>query len=188
MVSDNWKTAIYFLPNSAMGFGIKLIFQLELMLDSGLDSSTLWNGGLFPYDILSIGKIISIMLYTTFVFLGIFFYLTPVFPGKCGVAAPVYYLFTEDFWSTKRIRERTREKKGEQREDDEKISNFEKDPENHIPGIRIKKLTKAFVKGKSVLRSLSLNIYKNEITVLCGPNACGKTTLMLILTGMLKAT
>lgn len=180
------QAVLHFIPNTAMGFGVKLIFQLELMMDNGLDESTLWTGDLFPYKSLCVGTIMSIMLYTSVVFLAIFIYAVPIFPGTYGIAAPVHYLFTKDFWSKRRVDNRLRE--GEE-DDDEDSPNFQNKPENRTPGICIRKLTKKFAKGKpAIVSNLSLNVYKNEITVLCGPNGCGKTTLLLILTGMLKAT
>ncbi len=162
-----------------MGYGIKLIFQLELMTEDGLNSSTLWNS-LFPYDdILSVGVIMYVMMGTSIAFLAIFIYFIPIFPGTYGVAAPILYTFTKDFWSGKRTPQHKRPSN---------VDFYENEPETRTPGIQIINLTKEFVKGRAVVRNLSLNIYENEITVLCGPNGSGMTTLMLISTGMIKAT
>lgn len=160
-----------------MGYGVKLIFQLELMMNDGLNWSTLWSK-LFPYDILSAGTIICFMSYTSIALMGIFIFVVPI---------PFFNLFTKNFWSTRRdFKYKKKYRKGaEQREVD---SNFEIESENRTPGIRIQNLTKAYVKKKAVVRNLSLNIYKNEITMLCGANGAGKTTLLLILAGIIKAT
>ena len=53
--------------------------------------------------------------------------------------------------------------------------------------LKIEKIHKKFG-DKIALKSLSLNIYKNEIFVLLGHNGAGKSTLMNILTGFISAT
>ena len=40
------------------------------------------------------------------------------------------------------------------------------------------------MKKKTVLKDLSLNIYKNQITTLLGSNGAGKSTTMFILCGL----
>ena len=50
----------------------------------------------------------------------------------------------------------------------------------------IKNITKSFG-GKIVLNNLSFKLYRNEIFVLLGHNGAGKTVLLNILTGLLKA-
>lgn len=181
---DYLKIALYFSPNTAMGYGVKLIFLLELMMDEGLNWSTLWKE-LYPYNILSVGMTMCFMMCTSIVCLAILIYIVPIFPGTYGVAKPVWYLFTADFWSRQRNYQCVESRTENYGNDTEQGEN---DAKNRIPGIQIKNLTKSFVKGRASLRNVSLNIFKNEITVLCGPNGAGKTTLMLILTGMIKAT
>lgn len=54
--------------------------------------------------------------------------------------------------------------------------------------VKIRNLTKTYKSfrssTKTVVRNLSMDIYKNQITVLLGANGAGKTTLMCILTGL----
>ena len=52
--------------------------------------------------------------------------------------------------------------------------------------LKIKNIKKSF-KDKLVLNNLSFNLYRNEIFVLLGHNGAGKTVLLNILTGLLKA-
>jgi len=56
--------------------------------------------------------------------------------------------------------------------------------------VRITNLSKVFKSllqpPNTVVRDLSLNIYKNQITVLLGHNGAGKTTTMCMLTGMMS--
>lgn len=153
--------------NTALGYGIKLIVQLDFM-KNGLNWSTLWQK-LAPYDILCIGKIVCIMTYTSILFLAIVLYIDPIFPGAYGVAKPFYYLFTRDYWG--------------------KPTNH-KSQESVIKkaGIKITDLCKSFQNGTSVVTNVSFTIYKNEITVLVGNNGSGKNTIVSIIIGMMKAT
>ena len=51
--------------------------------------------------------------------------------------------------------------------------------------IQLKQLTKAYG-SKVVLENMDLSIPKGSIVGLMGPNGCGKTSLMKILTGMIN--
>lgn len=55
--------------------------------------------------------------------------------------------------------------------------------------VKIRNLTKTYKSfrhsNKTVVRNVSMDIYKNQITVLLGANGAGKTTLMCILTGLI---
>lgn len=188
---DYPRIVLYMFPNSAMAYGVKLLFLLELMTEKALDDSTLWNG-LFPYNILSIGNIVEIMLYSSLLYLAIFTYLVPVCPGTCGMASPVYYPFTTHFWSRRRSTRMKVKDDIEGGPNEVELSNFEDEPEDRKPGIVIKNLTKKYGNycetRPAAINKLSLAIYQDEVTVLCGANGCGKTTLLLILTGMIKAT
>lgn len=52
--------------------------------------------------------------------------------------------------------------------------------------LEIKELTAGYP-GKTVLKDLSLSIPQGQVTVLLGPNGCGKTTLLKALCGILPA-
>ncbi|OGF51301.1 MAG: hypothetical protein A2044_01550 [Candidatus Firestonebacteria bacterium GWA2_43_8] len=55
-------------------------------------------------------------------------------------------------------------------------------------GVRVIKISKSFMKGKSahpVLRSLSFSVKPGELLLLTGKNGSGKTTLLKILSGLL---
>ena len=51
--------------------------------------------------------------------------------------------------------------------------------------IKINSITKSF-KEKKVLENLSLEVKNGEIISLLGPNGCGKTTLLNILSGLTR--
>ena len=49
--------------------------------------------------------------------------------------------------------------------------------------IKIESVTKAF-RNRLILRDLNLEVKQNEILALLGPNGCGKTTLLNIISGL----
>ena len=51
--------------------------------------------------------------------------------------------------------------------------------------IQVKSITKAFA-GKRIIEDLSLEVKNEEILSLLGPNGCGKTTLLNILSGLIR--
>jgi ABC-2 type transport system ATP-binding protein len=53
------------------------------------------------------------------------------------------------------------------------------------PILEIKELSKSYKKGEKVLDSLNLTIPKGKIIGLLGPNGCGKTTLLKMISGLL---
>lgn len=52
--------------------------------------------------------------------------------------------------------------------------------------LKAKNISFAYEKGKDVLSSLTLNIYKNRINAIVGTNASGKSTLLKVLCGVKK--
>ena len=49
--------------------------------------------------------------------------------------------------------------------------------------IKVRNLNKSYVKGRPVLEDVSFDIPEGKIVGLLGPNGCGKTTLLKILSG-----
>ena len=54
--------------------------------------------------------------------------------------------------------------------------------------LECKNLCKEYKKGNLVLKNLNLNIPQGKIVGLLGPNGCGKSTLVKMVSGVLKAT
>ena len=55
------------------------------------------------------------------------------------------------------------------------------------PIVQIKKLNKT-IKGKHIIKDLSLDIYPGQITGFLGPNGAGKTTTIRMMTGLMHPT
>lgn len=124
-------------------------------------------------------------------------YLDIVRPGKYGVAKDWKFIFGKQFWRQKK----RKKKKVAFHVTAERIANvardvryFEIPKQNTEIAIKIVNLRKVFRTGinKSkmveVLNNINLEIYKGEITVLLGPNECGKSSLLSIIAGMYSAT
>ena len=54
--------------------------------------------------------------------------------------------------------------------------------------LECKSLTKAYIKNRPVLNNLELCVPEGKIFGLLGPNGCGKSTLMKLITGLLQPT
>ena len=63
-----------------------------------------------------------------------------------------------------------------------------KDKTKKDDALRIKNIKKTFGDGKTAVKNVNLNFYKDEIFALLGHNGAGKTTLISMLTGLYEAT
>ena len=63
-----------------------------------------------------------------------------------------------------------------------------KDKTNPGDILKIRNIIKTFSDGKTAVKNVSLNFYKDEIFALLGHNGAGKTTLISMLTGLYEAT
>ncbi len=53
------------------------------------------------------------------------------------------------------------------------------------PTLRCKNLTKSYVSGRPILKGVNMTLPKGKIVGLLGPNGCGKSTFMKLITGLL---
>ncbi len=56
---------------------------------------------------------------------------------------------------------------------------------SQIPVLECRQLSKSYIKGVSVLNSLDLSLFEGKIIGLLGPNGCGKSTLIKLISGLL---
>lgn len=131
-----------------------------------------------PDDNLKLGHLMIMLAVDIILYLLIAIYVEAVFPGEYGVPQPWYFPFTYTYWCGKPVESL--------RIGEELIENefYEKEPTHLQAGIKVSHLRKEFSNKKIAVHDLSLNMYKDQITVLLGHNGAGKTTTMSMLTGM----
>ncbi|KAI6650369.1 hypothetical protein LOD99_6045 [Oopsacas minuta] len=145
-------------------------------------------------------------------------YIQAILPGSYGRRHPWYFLITPSFWLGEdrwaRIVQNLRRNKEYEEisgDSDELLMEEvtfdrasvprvweplarERDPTHLTKGVSINQLGKVYswgalgLKKKVALHSISLNLYEGHITVLLGHNGAGKTSLMMILSGINKQT
>lgn len=179
---DALKIAFCFLPNTAISFGILIITRWERM-NLGLNLTTACQS-VSIYDNLTIIMIIGIFFGEAFLLFLITVCVESMLPGKYSVAKPWYSIFTKNYWA-KPINQN---QQAASRKLNSNAMDIEDVPLNLPIGIKVQNLTKTFASGEVAVRNLSLNIYQNQITCMLGQNGSGKTSTILMLTGMMQPT
>ncbi|KAF2894182.1 hypothetical protein ILUMI_11989 [Ignelater luminosus] len=176
------KLGACILSNSAMGYGFQLVMMFE-GIRTGVQWENIWESPRSG-DELTLGHIFIMLLVDTVLYLLIAIYIEAIFPGEYGVPHVWYFPFTLSYWcgNFKQIKF--------EEIDEENTENkfYEKEPSHLEVGVKIQNLRKRFSKKNVALKNLSLNLYKDQITVLLGHNGAGKTTTMSMLTGMISPT
>lgn len=110
----------------------------------------------------------------------LYFYLSHVFPGRCGTPKPFYFPLMPSYYCNG--------SKSPKSNDDNTDAAIDSDN----VAVKIQGLTKVFKKFRGrknvAVNNLSLNILKNQITVLLGHNGAGKTTTMSMISGIIPKT
>ena len=144
-------------------------------------------------------------------------YLHAVLPGSYGKRHPWYFLFSPAWWLGDRRWRRVRHYFSRDRqyelvsseveevllEEIQFVENSapiweplarEREPEQLVRGVSMSQVGKVYswgllgLKRKVALHSVSLNLFEGQITVLLGHNGAGKTSLMMILSGINRPT
>ncbi|XP_077498633.1 phospholipid-transporting ATPase ABCA3-like [Amblyomma americanum] len=108
---------------------------------------------------------------------GLIWYLDNIVPWGYGVPKPFYFFFSPDYWSPYRkwnIRNAALNL-------DPRY--FEQDPKGAEPVVQLVDLSAAGKDGSDI-KNVSLTIYNKQITVILGPQGCGYSTILDIITGM----
>ncbi|XP_077992844.1 ATP-binding cassette sub-family A member 2-like [Glandiceps talaboti] len=188
------------VSQSAHNLGIRYILQHEQQAN-GLQWSTIntpWPD--YSQDI-TIGNITLFIVLDWFIYMIILWYLEAVYPGTYGVPQPWYFPFLKSYWcggdsdGDTCLDKHRGLHEGETEDVLYNIFNVtapdnpqtsQSIHEDNRVGICIKRLVKVYRKGKAqAVKSLSLNLYEDQITALLGHNGAGKTTIMSILTGFI---
>ncbi|KAK4876910.1 hypothetical protein RN001_009416 [Aquatica leii] len=165
--------------NTAMAFGFQLILMFE-GTEEGIQWYNIWDTT-SPDDNLTLGYLIIMLAIDTLIYLLIALYVEAIFPGSFGVPKVWYFPFTLSFWCKRSNVLEVEEEESLIIEENEFV---EDGPSNVEVGIKIQHLGKSFSGHRLAVRDLSLNVYKDQITVLLGHNGAGKTSTMNMLTGM----
>eukprot|EP00898_Chlorokybus_atmophyticus_P008904 jgi/Chlat1/9014/Chrsp94S08294 len=189
------KSLVSLLSPTAFTFGADLFAQYE-----GADIGLTWRDigeTEFP-----LAWIMALMLFDTFLYAALAWYLDKVLPSEYGAQLPPLFLFKKSYWwpNSSRLKahngiyERVRDDDGY---DVEVASpggtassnpDFEPVPEGWgSPSVSMKGLKKVYG-AKVAVNDLDLNIYSGHITALLGHNGAGKTTAISILTGLTPPT
>lgn len=123
---------------------------------------------------LALSSVISLFLY---------FYISNVWPGQYGIRQSPFFVFQKSYYVPNRV-----DVKSEIQAlnfNGNGFENFQHLQQNAV--VRIRNLTKTYG-NNTVVKNLSMDIYKNQITVLLGHNGAGKTSTMCIITGLIPKT
>uniref|UniRef100_A0A8D2Q0U7 P-type phospholipid transporter n=1 Tax=Zosterops lateralis melanops TaxID=1220523 RepID=A0A8D2Q0U7_ZOSLA len=128
------------------------------------------------------------MLFDTFLYGVMTWYIESVFPGQYGIPRPWYFPFTKSYWFGEEQQDRQHSHLDQKESSEGKICK-EEEPVHLSLGVSIQNLVKVYRDGKKVaVDGLTLNFYEGQITSFLGHNGAGKTTTMSILTGLFPPT
>lgn len=125
-------------------------------------------------------ELYGFLLAHTFGYSLLYFYLSHVFPGRCGTPKPFYFPLMPSYYCSS--------SKVNASENDSTDAVINADNATEV-AVKIRGLTKVFKKFRGrknvAVNNLSLDIVKNQITVLLGHNGAGKTTTMSMISGII---
>ncbi|KAH9515607.1 hypothetical protein Btru_011535 [Bulinus truncatus] len=112
----------------------------------------------------------------------IVWYMDNVYPGEYGIPQPYHFFLTTTYWCPKFGSVPDLQETPEQ-----DVRFFEQPSDDLAPGIKIRNLLKVF-NGHPAVCGITLDLYKDQITVLLGHNGAGRTTTINMITGFLPPT
>lgn len=169
------------------------VFNSAVLL-RGLDLFDIYGmkGLVFSFDDLlnrsngfSMLELYGFLLAHTLGYTLLYFYLSHVFPGKCGTPKPFYFpLMPSYYCNGSKVNSSNT---GDNNSDT--VINVDTGAEVAVKIRGLSKVFKKFRGRKNVaVNNLSLDILKNQITVLLGHNGAGKTTTMSMISGIIPKT
>ncbi|KAL1023696.1 hypothetical protein UPYG_G00044710 [Umbra pygmaea] len=177
------KVVVSLLSPVAFGFGCEY-FALFEEQGVGIQWSNLLSSPLED-DSYSLTTSICLMLFDSFLYGVMTWYIEAVFPGQYGIPRPWYFPFTKSYWCGEKQGKHVQERS----EGNAEAVCIEEEPSHIEPGVYIKNLVKVYSNGnKLAVDGLTLGFYEGQITSFLGHNGAGKTTTMSILTGLFPPT
>ena len=197
---------VLLLSPSALGLFAYYAVQFEVQV-IGLN----WhNMHLSPYNTDKSNPLMcwSFLLLDAVAYFWLALYLQTVLPGMHGVRRPWYFPLDPRYWlGTQRAAALWRRVRGEKYARLEDLSELlpgegstwevlaeEEGPEHLTKGVEINRMGKMYSWGLfgrqkvAALHCLSLSLFEGQITALLGHNGAGKTSLMMILSGIISQT
>ncbi|NXX85150.1 ABCA1 protein, partial [Urocolius indicus] len=183
-VSFSLKIFASLLSPVAFGFGCEY-FALFEEQGVGVQWDNFFESPL-EEDGFSITTSAVMMLFDTFLYGVMTWYIESVFPGEYGIPRPWYFPFTKSYWFGEKPQDR-QSSHPDQKGPSEVCK--EEEPMHLSLGVSIQNLVKVYRDGKkTAVDGLTLNFYEGQITSFLGHNGAGKTTTMSILTGLFPPT
>ncbi|KAM6034462.1 phospholipid-transporting ATPase ABCA1 isoform 3-T5 [Chlamydotis macqueenii] len=183
-ISFSLKIFASLLSPVAFGFGCEY-FALFEEQGVGVQWDNFFESPL-EEDGFSITTSAVMMLFDTFLYGVMTWYIESVFPGQYGIPRPWYFPFTKSYWFGEEPQDRQHPHL-DQKGPSEVCK--EEEPMHLSLGVSIQNLVKVYRDGKKVaVDGLTLNFYEGQITSFLGHNGAGKTTTMSILTGLFPPT
>uniref|UniRef100_A0A8C0H2Z1 P-type phospholipid transporter n=1 Tax=Chelonoidis abingdonii TaxID=106734 RepID=A0A8C0H2Z1_CHEAB len=197
-VSVSLKMFASLLSPVAFGFGCEY-FALFEEQGVGVQWDNLFESPL-EEDGFNLTTSAFMMLFDTFLYGVMTWYIESVFPGQYGIPRPWYFPFTKSYWFGEEYEERRHARSDHKGPSESKclthagpegrcLDCMEEEPNHLSLGVSIQNLVKIYRDGKKVaVDGLTLNFFEGQITSFLGHNGAGKTTTMSILTGLFPPT
>uniref|UniRef100_A0A8D0GXJ4 P-type phospholipid transporter n=1 Tax=Sphenodon punctatus TaxID=8508 RepID=A0A8D0GXJ4_SPHPU len=183
-ISFSLKIIASLLSPVAFGFSCEY-FSLFEEQGVGVQWGNLFESPLEEDDF-SMTTSVYMMLFDTFLYGVMTWYIESVFPGQYGIPRPWYFPFTKSYWFGEESEQRLLPKSLEKGPSE---ICMEEEPSHLRLGVSIQNLVKIYRDGKKVaVDGLTLNFFEGQITSFLGHNGAGKTTTMSILTGLFPPT
>ncbi|XP_058448648.1 ATP-binding cassette sub-family A member 2-like [Malaya genurostris] len=177
--SFTWKLMVSLLSNSAMIYGLHALLHHESN-GVGITWSTCWEGT-SPTDRYSFAVSVGMMLLDSLLYMATVLYLEQIRPDAFRVPKPWYFPIQWSFWKRPIHKRRVVSWMEPQ-----KSPYIQQDPSSRKVGIQIHNLHKINQRNLVAIADFTLNLYRDQITVLVGHNGAGKSTLISILSGMVS--
>lgn len=159
--------------NSSLGIAISMALNAEVNLHGITFANFFKHMGGFQF---SFGEVLICLIISSAIHILITIYIELVFPGDVGVPKPWYFPIQSCISLIRKSKDKTFDANFSSGSNDAKTSSdyFEEDPKHLNPTVKIENLTKYF--GSSIaVNNLSLNMYQDQIFVLCGHNGAGNS-------------
>ncbi|XP_022661624.1 ATP-binding cassette sub-family A member 2-like isoform X2 [Varroa destructor] len=142
-------------------------------------------------DNCSLLDIMGMMLLSWIIFAILIFYLDAVIPWQLGIPKHPLFVFQRSYWCPQSSSfDSSKTTSSTSKAQNSQAAMFESPPVNiGHPVIVLRDISHRFdASQKKAIDHLSLDLYRNQITVILGHNGAGKTTTMNILTGLFLPT